>query len=402
MWKNRGSGGYPGTERVLAVLSGGTGQRLTVWGQGDLEASLGVDLGSAEIESFASTDYRQIDGRESSDTRTLTARLLGDHTLGRAAMLRGALTFADVHHDELIDRTDAAEYRQRLWSAAGEVEFPLAADTRLSGGLVLDGADTPESGDKPPLETLWAWGARVGASTLVLDGTVRLHAATSRRARFPSLRELYSGALGRFAPNPNLAPETLWGMEAGGTTRRGGADLQAVVFHHRLSDAIVRTSAGDGRFRRENRDQIRSTGVELLAGWEQGGLSLLGDLMLQNVRVIDPSVPEGERLPEHQPEFRVGLDATVPLLPRLRGLASAAYTGRQFCVHPDRDERVTLEGSGRVDVGVERAWRLPRANGLLRTLRSSVWLDNLADAAVYDQCGLPQPGRTLRFAVEVG
>ena len=37
----------------------------------------------------------------------------------------------------------------------------------------------------------------------------------SRRGRFPSLRELYSGALGRFEPNPDLRSETLLGAEAG-------------------------------------------------------------------------------------------------------------------------------------------------------------------------------------------
>jgi iron complex outermembrane receptor protein len=54
-----------------------------------------------------------------------------------------------------------------------------------------------------------------------------------------------------------------------------------------------------------------------------------------------------------------------------------------------------------VDVGLDREWHLGGANatGLLRRLRASLALDNVADAAVYDQCGLPQPGRTLRFGV---
>ena len=31
------------------------------------------------------------------------------------------------------------------------------------------------------------------------------------------------------------------------------------------------------------------------------------------------------------------------------------------------------------------------------TLQTSLSLDNLADAAVFDQCGLPRPGRLLRL-----
>ena len=35
--------------------------------------------------------------------------------------------------------------------------------------------------------------------------------------------------------------------------------------------------------------------------------------------------------------------------------------------------------------------------GPFRTLQTSLSLDNLADATVFDQCGLPQPGRLLRL-----
>lgn len=390
---------YPDVSRLVAVASGGTGHRRTPWGVGDLEASLGVDVGRTEIHSYASSAYREVEEVETGDDRTLTLRLLGDHTL-RTALLTGTATYADVEHDEVVDGA-ASAYRQRLWSVAGEVAVPLAGSTRLSGGIALDGADTPETGDKPPLGALRAWGGRLGASTLALDGRARLHAALSRRARFPSLRELYSGSLGRFEPNPELDPETLLGVEAGGTVGLGALQLQAVGFHHRLSDAIVRVAAGGSRFRRENRDQIRSTGVELLGAWSRGRASLTADLLLQRVRVRDPATAGGERRAEHQPELRAGVTAEAPLPLRLRALLSGSYTGEQLCVHPDRGALVSLEGSGRADLGVQRSWPL-RGAGPLRSLRTTVSLDNVGDAATYDQCGLPQPGRTLRFAVELG
>ncbi|MBA3970270.1 MAG: TonB-dependent receptor, partial [Gemmatimonadetes bacterium] len=259
---------YPEASRSLLALSSGTGQRQTPLGRGDLEASLGVDLGRTEIQSFRGRDYQQVVGRELADDRTLTLRLLGDHTLGQWAGLRTAATLADVRHDEVLDPGGSARYRQRLWSLGSEIAAPLPGGGRVSGGLALDAADTPESGDKPPLGRLAAWGGRLGAN-VPLGESVLLHAAASRRARFPSLRELYSGALGRFVPNPELRPERLLAGEAGMTARIGALELQAVAFHQRLADAIVRVSAGDSRFRRENRDQLRSTGLELLAsgGW---------------------------------------------------------------------------------------------------------------------------------------
>jgi iron complex outermembrane recepter protein len=304
-----------------------------------------------------------------------------------------------VTYDEQIDEDAPLRYRQRLWSAGTEAEWELPALTQLSGGVVVDGASTPESGDKPPLGALSTWGARVGVATEALE-PVRLHAAVSRRARFPALRELYSGALGRFEPNPGLKPERLFGAEAGVTATRSGVELQGVLFHHRLADAIVRVPVGDNMLRRENRDGIRSTGVELLGEWQRGGLSLQGDATLQQIRVLDPSVSSGERHPEHNPEVRVGADVGVPLPLRLRGLAAVRYTGRQYCVNPDLEQTVALDAQTRVDLGMDRSWTL-RGAGVLQTLRAALALDNVGDRAVYDQCGMPQPGRTLRLSLEL-
>ena len=47
-----------------------------------------------------------------------------------------------------------------------------------------------------------------------------------RRARYPGLRELYSGALGRFLENPNLRPEMLASAELGATWRWSGGVAQ--------------------------------------------------------------------------------------------------------------------------------------------------------------------------------
>jgi len=414
---------YPDVSRVLTILSAGSGVVATPLGHGSLSLSGGVNAGSLEIESFDDSAYTQVTGRETGDERTVTGRAVAMHSLPAGGTVRAAYTRADVRYDERIDDDPTSRYRQELSSTGAEVQYLVLDRALVSGGVVHDAVATPETGGKPSLGDLSRWGWRVGATAPAFGESVRLHTSVSRRARFPALRELYSGALNRFEPNPGLRPERLLGAEVGatlvgGSPARAGLALQAVAFHHRLRDAVVRVSTPENKFRRINRDEIRSTGLELLAGWTPpahgafggswlAGLSVTGDVVAQRVRVYDRTATPGapsERRPEHQPAVRGSLELGVPLPLALRGVAGARYTGRQYCVHPDLDREAELGAQAVADVALTRAWPLGGANGgrgLLRELRAVLGLDNVTDATVYDQCGLPQPGRTLRLGLDL-
>lgn len=399
---------YPSHTRLISALSGGTGQRRTPLGEGDLEGTLGIDLGSTEIDRFASAAYREIIGGESSDDRTLTLRILGDHSLGSHGELRNALTYADVTHDELLDGAEKNRYRQRLWSLGTEAEWSFEGfsgaqgpgGTRITVGLALDGADTPETAGKPDLGRLWDWGGRIGLTTLAARDQVLLHGALSRRTRFPALRELYSGALGRFLPNPQLRPEILTGGELGMTLNGAGIQLQTVAFHQTLTDGIIRstvTTPEGNKYQRINQDEIRSTGLELLASGMLGPLGLAGDLTFQRVRGIASNGAE-ERL-EYEPAVAGKLTGSLPLGAGFQGTAVTRFMGRQYCQNPEVGGLEPFDGSRHLDLSLRRVFGL--GGGGLSSVEAVVRVDNATDALVLDQCGLPQPGRTLRLQLRI-
>jgi iron complex outermembrane receptor protein len=216
---------------------------------------------------------------------------------------------------------------------------------------------------------------------------------------------LYSGALNRFTPNPDLEPETLRGYEAGFTfdrflTNDVALSLSMNGFRQGLDDAVVRiTLSNPTRFMRVNRDRIESTGIEALAGFTLGqdpdrAVTLNGDLLLQDITVFDESVGDAARHAENDPERRASLELGVPLPMALRGIAAVRHTGRQYCLNADTGAEMKLEAQSVANLSVER--HVSIGTGLFRSLRALFALDNLGDATVYDQCGLPQPGRTLR------
>ena len=97
-------------------------------------------------------------------------------------------------------------------------------------------------------------------------------------------------------------------------------------------------------------------------------------------------------------QFRIGGAVGFPLWLESRANLSATYTGRQYCVNPDVGGTARLGGQTRTDVSVEREWQM-RSGGLLSRLRGLFAVDNVTDAALFSQCGLPEPGRTFRIGM---
>ena len=392
---------YPDIMRVLGVVAAGTGQRNSPFGgKGDVELSVGVDAGHTEIDQYSDNTFTTVSAEEDSDDRNLTLRARADQTIATNGELRAGFTYSDINHDEVVTQTGAASYRQALWSGGLELHWLLPAlgqRTNVSAGAAIDGASTPESGDKPSLGSLQAFAGRVGFSTALSDHAI-VHGGASVRSRFPALRELYSGALGRFQPNPDLAPERLTAFELGASLSNASAELQVVAFHHVLDDAIVRVSVAGGRFMRVNRDKQVGTGIELLSALRFGQVSISGDVVIQRTRLTDASTGT-EATPEYQPDFLAGLGIAGPLPLDARFDLRARHTGEQICINPDTSAEVGLPGVQRYDAEVSRSWRLER--GWTSAIEVAIGADNLSDEVIYDQCGLPQPGRTFRVQLRL-
>jgi iron complex outermembrane receptor protein len=394
---------YPEQTRLLTALSFGTGSRYTGSGKGDVELSLGMDLGSTRIDQYDTWAFQSVVEREDSDDRNLTFRLEGEHTLGDQGDFRASATYADVNHDEVLTPGGSSEFRQRLWSLGAETEWKLGPTdgTRLSLGAVLDGADTPESGDKPPLARLNDFGARIGISSLVSRGLL-VHGGASRRARFPSLRELYSGALGRFIPNPSLEAEIMLGAEGGFTVHTGDLEVQVVGFHQRLADGIIRTTVTDDSgtrlFKRVNQDQIQSTGIEMLAIGTLGVATISTDLTLQHVRGVEP---DGTRIElEYEPSVTGKFSLESPLGGGYRAASDFRFVSDQRCANPEVGGLQSFGASGSADFSLRKIFQFG-GRGALSRVDASASVRNATNSTSYDQCGLPQPGRTLQVQFRV-
>ena len=397
---------YPHVSRTLLISTLGSGRRASPFGsRASIEAGFGYDTGRTEIDAFTSPAYDTLDSFEDGRDRTLSAHVLARQELGSEGELTGSLTGASVRHDELIPDGEF-RYRQELWSAGLETSWKLIenrggiGELSLRAGGAYDVAETPETGGKESLGRLDDWGALLGVSLRLSDHRTAMHAGLSRRGRFPSLRELYSGALNRFAPNPDLQPENTVSGELGISTHGQSAEVQASFFYHGVEDAVVRVRLEDGRFMRVNSNALESFGTELVGSYAPGPWRLAGHLVLQDVSLSDSGQ---NREPENMPEFVAGLGANVLFLRALTVGGDIEYTGDQFAIDPVTGEDATLEGAAMVNAYVSRSWRLGHRSerDIFTRLTTRIAVENIFDAVHYQQFGLPEAGQRFRFELRL-
>ena len=220
-----------------------------------------------------------------------------------------------------------------MLSGGARVDHWNVDDGRLVERLLAGGSGLRD--DRYDRRSGWLPTARLGAA-LELAKSTKLRLSSYNGWRMPTLNELFrpfrAGA-DATAANPELEPETLFGIEAGVDFQRGGLDLSATVFMNRLHNAVANVTlgrgpgtfpgagfvAGDYR-QRQNIDAVEVRGLEAMGQFQTGPWSfgLGASLTHAEVRADGPAVV---------------LDGLRPAqTPRLTATASGAWArnGRIF------------------------------------------------------------------------
>ncbi len=395
---------YPAVRRGLL----GAGLRTPLGESDDWELAVdaAADLFHQEIRSYDDATYATPAltpgaDHETDNDRTGFARARATRYLDRGSVAVQASARYTHHRESLQYAGPELTYAQLIGAAAVEADLDLGGGWRARTGGGWDLATTPESGDKPARD---ATGAAAAFARLErrLGEPLTLHASYARRSRFPALRELYSGALGRFVPNPDLAPEVqdLWDL--GAVARRGSWEIGVTGFASWLDGAIERVGLNDGsnRFQRVNLDAVRTLGVEAVAVWRPAPAWEIGG----HHSVIEARRRAGGRYDgavEDRPSYISFLSFTWHGDGGWRTTVEGAALGPRMSadVNDDGDGLRRLPAQGTVNVRVGKV--LAGGIGPLSRGELHLRVDNVFDALVESQTGLPLAGRTVVGGVEV-
>ena len=361
------------------------------------------------IDAYRDYSYTALRERERGQDHTAGARLALSTIVDRAT-LRFVATVQDSTHrqtdfatatGQAIDFLEEPElrYRQRLLTAGIETDLRLSDTLTSTVGLAMDRASTPLTGDKPVRESLSATGWSAGLRWIPSDNLSAV-ATLGQRSRFPTPRELFGVALGRFLLNPDLQPERSLLADFG--IRYNPSDALSLDFtlwandsNDTLSQRVV--TLGNSNLRqRFNINGWLAYGIEAAATWAITE-NLRGHFStgLQDNRVSTNESGVQRRL-LHRPGEQLNLAIDWRATSSLDIRAELSYIGRAYDLEDDGAE-ASLPAS--TSFGLRGVLNVGRLNDQNVFLTAAV--DNLTNALILPQLGLPAPGRSIHVGIRM-
>ncbi len=183
---------------------------------------------------------------------------------------------------------------------------------------------------------------------------LRLKASYGKSFRAPTFDDLYWKSGG----NPALKPERSLSFDAGmalSTVLVGSLDLEVNYFDIRTNDRIVWSPGKDGLWSPKNLQDVRSSGIELIAGWRllDDRLVLKGSYSNFETRKVSSASADDQTLEKQLPYIPneiAGLSCTATV-GRVRLSVYHIFTGFRF-VTETNDPRYVLASYGKTDANV--------------------------------------------------
>ena len=382
---------YPDKDLTQIALSselkmGRSSARLVAWQQ----------WFDQRILQYRDATYSSVRGQEENDDSTQGGRIVVSTPLDPLT-LRFVGTAQTSRHIQQDSGGPQLLFRQNLYTLGTEADAPLLGG-KLTMGLAYDRSTNPRTGDKPaqPAKDALAFSAAYRVS--VGDG-VSVVVSGGRRSRFPTARELFGEALGRFLPNPALAPERAWLADVEVTFERPDFTLRLNPFYVRSEDTIAqRMVRVDGR---NLRQRYNLSGSESL-GVDAGATARLGPRLdwELNATVLRARADRGAapfRRLAQRPSFELytAFDWRPAEAVSLRG----EYRRVGSAVDQDPGgNKARLPGGN--EINLRARWQVATL-GSDTPLSLTASIDNLTDDVITPQLGLPLPGRAVRVGLQI-
>jgi iron complex outermembrane receptor protein len=210
-----------------------------------------------------------------------------------------------------------------------------------------------------------------------------------RKTRFPTLRETFSGALGRFVPNPELKAEEAYNGEVNFIFQNSFSYNYINFFATFMNDGIVRQSLPGSQFQRINKDQIRILGIEAKTNLNiREDLELSANFTYLNAFAKNDDGEFRDTL-EYKPEVNAGLTIDYKYNKNINALVEANFIGKEFGLKEGSEYFQQLNDY--LILNFRTSYLIPFNDKT--NLEFFFRVNNIFDKLYFTQWGLPEAGR---------
>ncbi len=379
---------YPNWATNMAIFSGefpldfGT-LRAAAWG-----SRFGQTISQYTDESYAEQAQMQMDKDYTYGLRLTYLRDFQD-----SGSVRAAATLIGSQHDQQTKGVGTV-FSQRVISHG--VEYTRDGQINLVIGAGVDILVTPKTGDKPARGSQTGLGATVGLSRELYQG-IKIRGVIGRKTRFPTMRELFGEALGRFLLNPDLKPESSLLSELALSIDRDQTEVEVIGFVNRtfntISQQMIRLpNELRGRRQRVNLEGSRVFGVETtLSTSVASRLRLTCNLTIMQPRQLTAS---GTHPLLETPSVMGGCNTNYQIGSGFSVILESYYSGQAYGLGDDNN-LITLPNSFVMNSRV--SWLMVYGRYSIEAFGR---INNLTDETILPQLGLPGPGREIHMGLQ--
>jgi iron complex outermembrane receptor protein len=367
------------------------------------KAVLWYDIFGQTIDAYKDISYSELSQKQIDADKTLGARISADYLLNDYQNLVFAVNALQTDHSETIfanfNKT-ISDFAQQTISAGLEHKLKFN-DFLIATGVVWDYNKNPKTGNYIEHEGLSSsdFGFFAGLNYSYSDN-IDVFVNSSRRTRFPTMRESFSGALNKFVVNPELKPETGLINELGIKYSKADFTCELTGFATLYDDLIdqIKLSADVDSLKRNMRVNFAKAtiaGVEAQFAYRPlKGFFADGYLTY----MYSSGEKDGEEIEhlEYKPELMGILSTGYKFDFGFTPSIELEYMGRQWGLGLNDEGYVELDNY--LNINIRLSYGL-----LINEIFSEIYLrlNNLTNESSYSKIGLPNVGRTIMSGISV-
>lgn len=320
--------------------------------------------------------------------------LYPEFQLFKFGITSGLISFRrDTHREKPAENSPYEKYASSTLVLGIEQHLTSFKNLQTSIGIDVEHLDPLHAHNLPLRKSLLLFNGQFLSNYLITQ-KIKYFLSTSKKSRFPSLKELYSERIGRNIPNPDLAAEQSLNIEFGILAQVFSTMMKFSFYKSILRDLITNVYLENNTQQLQNIARTELGGLELSVQYQSKNLTV--DLNYTYLDAKNTSKPRESDFLEYRPKHHFNFVYHHQFLRHVYIQFEGNFTKDQYYQDPENFYWFQLNDFSLLNIKI--------GYHLIRYFDVYLRVNNFFDKLYYSELGIPVPGREvtvgMKFTIE--